>query len=143
MHVSVIRWILANINFVILCTLEFFVVKVTLKSLLPTAVFLLAVLHACRGQHALLKGLSKQRVWHIAHAQMRKCVQYAQLVSCPVPTQLPQGLVSQKLSQNPWASSRSMEQPIISQSSVYWNNAEARTNPSIIDYHPNPQFYGQ
>ena len=64
MHVSVIRWILANINFVILCTLKFFVVKVTLKSLLPTAVFLVAVLHACRSQHALLKGLSKQRVWH-------------------------------------------------------------------------------
>ena len=28
-------------------------------------------------------------------------------------------------SPNPWASSRSMEQPIKSQSSVYWNNAEA------------------
>ena len=35
-------------------------------------------------------------------------------------------------SPNPWASSRSLEQPIKSQSVVYWNNAEARMSTSII-----------
>ena len=35
-------------------------------------------------------------------------------------------------SPNPWASSRSVEQPIKSQSSVYWNNVKARTSTSII-----------
>ena len=33
-------------------------------------------------------------------------------------------------SPNPWATSRSIEWPMISQSSVYWNDAEARTSTS-------------
>ena len=40
------------------------------------------------------------------------------------------GLVSQV--QKSWASSRSVEWPIILQSSVYWNNAEVRTSTSIV-----------
>ena len=40
------------------------------------------------------------------------------------------GRVSQ--SPNPWASSRSVERPIKSQSSVYWNNAEVRTSTLIV-----------
>ena len=35
-------------------------------------------------------------------------------------------------SPNPWASSRNVERPIISQSGVYWNNEEARTTTSIV-----------
>ena len=35
-------------------------------------------------------------------------------------------------SQNPWASSRSMEHPMKSQISVYWNNPEVRTSTSIL-----------
>ena len=35
-------------------------------------------------------------------------------------------------SPNLWDSSRSLERPIKSQSSVYWNNAEARTSTSNV-----------
>ena len=48
-------------------------------------------------------------------------------VSCPDPTQLTWGEGVSITSPNCWASSRSMERPIKSQSSVYWNNVEVRT----------------
>ena len=54
------------------------------------------------------------------------------VVSCPDPTQLTRGEGAWCHKSKSLASSRSVERPIKSQSSVYWNNAEARTSTSIV-----------
>ena len=49
---------------------------------------------------------------------------YGEVVSCLDPIQLMLGEWSVATSSNPWASSRSMEQPLKSQSCVYWSEPE-------------------
>ena len=59
-----------------------------------------------------------------------------EVVSFPDPTQLTQveGIWCHK-SQNPWTSSRSLEQPITLQSGVYQNNAEVTSMVQLKVYY--------